>query len=45
MPEEINRTIIDHISDYLFTPTKLATKFCLKENINKNKIFYGKFNK
>lgn len=40
MPEEINRTIIDHISDYLFTPTKLATKFCLKENINKNKIFY-----
>ncbi len=40
MPEEINRTIIDHISDYLFTPTKLATRFCLNENISKNKIIY-----
>ena len=40
MPEEINRIIIDHVSDYLFTPTILASKFCINENINKNKIYF-----
>ena len=40
MPEEINRVIIDHIADYLFTPTKLASGFCVKENISKKKIIY-----
>ena len=40
MPEEINRVIIDHISDYLFTPTKLASNFCIKEGISKKKIIY-----
>ena len=40
MPEEINRIIIDHVSDYLFTPTTLASKFCIHENIDKNKIYF-----
>ena len=41
MPEEINRVIIDHIADYLFTPTKLASGFCVKENISKKIIYTG----
>ncbi len=39
MPEETNRIIIDHISDYLFAPTLISKKFLLNENIKKNKIF------
>ena len=39
MPEEINRIITDHVSDYLFTPTNLQKEILLKENINNNKIF------
>ncbi len=39
MPEETNRKIIDHISDYLFAPTKVSYKFLINENISKNKIF------
>lgn len=39
MPEETNRVIIDHISDYLFAPTKISKNFLIKENISKNKIF------
>ena len=39
MPEETNRKIIDHISDYLFPPTKLAKKLLIKENISKSQIF------
>jgi UDP-N-acetylglucosamine 2-epimerase (non-hydrolysing) len=31
MPEESNRVIVDHLSDFLFTPTKVATENLLKE--------------
>lgn len=40
MPEEINRILTDHISDYLFTTEKDANKTLLKEGINKKKIFF-----
>ncbi len=39
MPEETNRKIIDHISDYLFAPTKMSKQLLLKEGIDKSKIF------
>ena len=39
MPEETNRVIIDHISDYLFAPTTISKKFLLEENIPQSKIF------
>jgi len=40
MPEEINRILTDHISDYLFTTEDEANKNLLKEGINKKKIFF-----
>ena len=39
MPEETNRLLTDHISDYLFTPTEESRKNLIKENISNNRIF------
>ena len=39
MPEEINRVLADHISDFLFTPTEQSKQILLKEGISEDKIF------
>ena len=39
MPEEINRVLTDHLSDYLFAPTPKAKKILLGEGIDEKKIF------
>jgi UDP-N-acetylglucosamine 2-epimerase (non-hydrolysing) len=39
MTEEINRVLSDHMSDYLFAPTKQSKENILKESIDEKKIY------
>jgi UDP-N-acetylglucosamine 2-epimerase (non-hydrolysing) len=39
MPEEINRVVTDHLSDFLFCPTKNQYQILLNEGIDESKIF------
>ncbi len=41
MPEEINRILTDHISDYLFTPTELTRSYLELEGITENVFVVG----
>ncbi|MBI3026889.1 UDP-N-acetylglucosamine 2-epimerase (non-hydrolyzing) [Candidatus Woesearchaeota archaeon] len=40
MPEEINRILTDHVSDFLFTTEKSANQNLINEGIDKKKILY-----
>ncbi len=39
MPEELNRLLADHLSDYLFAPTPKARDILLGEGINAKNVF------
>lgn len=39
MPEETNRVLTDHISDFLFAPTGNSKKILLSEGISRKKVF------
>ncbi len=39
MPEETNRIITDHVSDFLFAPTKIQEQILISEGIDKKKVF------
>jgi UDP-GlcNAc3NAcA epimerase len=41
MPEEINRVLTDHISDFLFTPSDVSNVNLAKEGISKNVYTIG----
>ncbi|MFC7373051.1 non-hydrolyzing UDP-N-acetylglucosamine 2-epimerase [Fictibacillus iocasae] len=41
MPEEINRIMTDHVSEFLFCPTETAVKNLTDENITRNVINVG----
>jgi len=40
MPEEINRLLTDHLSDYLFVHDPAAVENLLREGVEKKKIFF-----
>jgi UDP-N-acetylglucosamine 2-epimerase (non-hydrolysing) len=39
MPEEVNRTLADHCSDFLFAPTEKSRRILVGEGVSKEKIF------
>ncbi|MDR1761940.1 MAG: UDP-N-acetylglucosamine 2-epimerase, partial [Bacteroidales bacterium] len=41
MPEEINRIITDHVSEYLFCPTRQAVENLAQESITRNVFHVG----
>ncbi len=41
MPEEINRVLADHCSDYLFAPTEKSREILLREGISKQILVTG----
>lgn len=41
MPEEVNRVVADHLSNYIFVPTALQRAYLKKENIVKNVFVSG----